>query len=131
MRSFLTTRELTTGKPLRGCVMHFVKHTVVVVIVCVLQVGLAWLGSLGRIFHSTYSYETTIVEGSIVKPVETKMQFRTERKLPKLGVMLVGLGGNNGWYVLLSRASSCTSNPRCESSRLSYFEPCTNTHTHH
>ena len=48
-----------------------------------------------------FSYETTIVEGSIVKPVETKMQFRTERKVPKLGVMLVGLGGNNGWYVCL------------------------------
>ena len=101
MRSFLTTRELTTGKTLRGCVMHFVKnaHGGGCCCYCVLQVGLLF-GSLGRIFHSTYSYETTIVEGSIVKPVETKMQFRTERKLPKLGVMLVGLGGNNGWYVL-------------------------------
>ena len=46
-----------------------------------------------------HSYETTVVEGSIVKPVETKMQFRTERQVPKLGVMLVGLGGNNGWCV--------------------------------
>ena len=31
-----------------------------------------------------YRYETTIVEGNIVKPVETKMQFRTERKVPKV-----------------------------------------------
>jgi len=45
---------------------------------------------------SDYTYETTIVEGNVVKPVSTKMQFRTERKVPKVGVMLVGLGGNNG-----------------------------------
>eukprot|EP00978_Attheya_sp_CCMP212_P032171 scaffold124173_cov29-Attheya_sp.AAC.1 len=25
-------------------------------------------------------YETTIVEGNVVKPVETKMQFKTEKK---------------------------------------------------
>ena len=43
------------------------------------------------------SYETTIVEGNIVKPSRTKMQFKTERKVGKTGVMLVGLGGNNGW----------------------------------
>lgn len=45
---------------------------------------------------SAYTYETTIVEGNVVKPVATKMQFKTETKVPKLGVMLVGLGGNNG-----------------------------------
>jgi myo-inositol-1-phosphate synthase len=45
---------------------------------------------------SDYTYETTIVEGNVVKPVKSKMKFRTERKVPKLGVMLVGLGGNNG-----------------------------------
>ena len=33
----------------------------------------------------------------MVVPVETKMQFKTERSVPKVGVMLVGLGGNNGW----------------------------------
>jgi hypothetical protein len=43
------------------------------------------------------SYETTIVEGNKVKPVETKMQFKTEKKVGKVGVMLIGLGGNNGW----------------------------------
>jgi hypothetical protein len=46
--------------------------------------------------HS-YSYDTTIVEGNIVKPSSLKMQFKTERKVGKTGVMLVGLGGNNGW----------------------------------
>jgi len=29
-------------------------------------------------------YETTMVEGNVLKPVETKMQFRTERKVPKV-----------------------------------------------
>ena len=43
------------------------------------------------------SYETTIVEGNTVKPSTTKMQFKTERKVGKTGVMLVGIGGNNGW----------------------------------
>jgi hypothetical protein len=54
--------------------------------------------SLIRPFHNILStrYQTTIVQGNIVKPVETKMQFKTERHVPKLGVMLVGLGGNNG-----------------------------------
>eukprot|EP00529_Nitzschia_sp_RCC80_P025492 CAMPEP_0113452552 /NCGR_PEP_ID=MMETSP0014_2-20120614/6906_1 /TAXON_ID=2857 /ORGANISM="Nitzschia sp." /LENGTH=531 /DNA_ID=CAMNT_0000343929 /DNA_START=143 /DNA_END=1738 /DNA_ORIENTATION=+ /assembly_acc=CAM_ASM_000159 len=45
---------------------------------------------------SNYRYETTVVDGNIVRPKETNMEFRTERKVPKLGVMLVGLGGNNG-----------------------------------
>ena len=44
-----------------------------------------------------FSYETTIVEGNAVKPISTKMQFKTARKVGKTGVMLIGLGGNNGW----------------------------------
>ena len=48
---------------------------------------------------SDYVYETTSVEGNVVRPVKMNMQFKTETVLPKLGVMLVGLGGNNGWYV--------------------------------
>ena len=44
-----------------------------------------------------FRYETTIVEGTVVKPVSSKMQFRTEKNVGKVGVMLVGLGGNNGW----------------------------------
>ncbi|GKY96757.1 myo-inositol-1-phosphate synthase [Mayamaea pseudoterrestris] len=43
-----------------------------------------------------YVYHSTQVEGNVVKPVETKLQFKTQRTVPKLGVMLVGLGGNNG-----------------------------------
>jgi len=45
---------------------------------------------------SDFKYESTLVEGNMVVPVETKMQFKTERAVPKVGVMLVGLGGNNG-----------------------------------
>lgn len=45
---------------------------------------------------SDFKYESTLVEGNVVVPVETNMQFKTERAVPKVGVMLVGLGGNNG-----------------------------------
>ena len=31
-----------------------------------------------------------------VEPVEQQFKFRTDRRAPKLGIMLVGLGGNNG-----------------------------------
>jgi hypothetical protein len=31
-----------------------------------------------------YRYETTMVEGNVIKPVETKVQFRTDRKVPKV-----------------------------------------------
>jgi len=53
---------------------------------------------------SDYVYRTTdaIVENGdvIVTPRETSYTFRTQRKVPKLGVMLVGLGGNNGSTVV-------------------------------
>lgn len=45
---------------------------------------------------SSYQYETTIVDGKTVKPLKTNIEFKTERKVGKVGVMLVGLGGNNG-----------------------------------
>mmetsp|Transcript_37574 Transcript_37574/g.83676 ORF Transcript_37574/g.83676 Transcript_37574/m.83676 type:complete len:509 (-) Transcript_37574:733-2259(-) len=50
---------------------------------------------------STYDYLTTNLERApdgkwVVKPGSTKYQFKTDRRVPKLGVMLVGLGGNNG-----------------------------------
>uniref|UniRef100_UPI00398E440B inositol-3-phosphate synthase 1-B-like n=1 Tax=Pristiophorus japonicus TaxID=55135 RepID=UPI00398E440B len=50
--------------------------------------------------EAAYLYQTTRVyeeNGSVkVKPCSTKFTFRTARKVPKLGVMLVGWGGNNG-----------------------------------
>uniref|UniRef100_A0A803PBW7 inositol-3-phosphate synthase n=1 Tax=Cannabis sativa TaxID=3483 RepID=A0A803PBW7_CANSA len=54
--------------------------------------------------HSVYNYETTELahenrKGTyqwIVKPKTVKYEFKTETHVPKLGVMLVGWGGNNG-----------------------------------
>jgi myo-inositol-1-phosphate synthase len=47
-----------------------------------------------------YEYQSTMVEakdGKIkVTPKVDTFEFQTERKVPKLGIMLVGLGGNNG-----------------------------------
>lgn len=45
---------------------------------------------------SEYTYETTLVEGNVVRPLQRQLQFQTQRQVPKLGVMLIGLGGNNG-----------------------------------
>eukprot|EP00761_Pharyngomonas_kirbyi_P011100 gb/GECH01011124.1/.p1 GENE.gb/GECH01011124.1/~~gb/GECH01011124.1/.p1 ORF type:complete len:510 (+),score=129.50 gb/GECH01011124.1/:1-1530(+) len=47
-----------------------------------------------------YEYQTTEAtkegEDYVFTPKSTKYTFKTERKVPKLGVMLVGWGGNNG-----------------------------------
>jgi myo-inositol-1-phosphate synthase len=54
--------------------------------------------------ESTYSYDTTRVvstaSGLIASPATETVEFKTLRKLPRLGVMIVGLGGNNGTTVL-------------------------------
>ncbi|CAL8284296.1 unnamed protein product [Lota lota] len=53
--------------------------------------------------ESQYSYQTTAVrrDGSTisVSPCTHELTFRTERAVPRLGVMLVGWGGNNGTTV--------------------------------
>ncbi|XP_057167624.1 inositol-3-phosphate synthase 1 isoform X2 [Ursus arctos] len=50
--------------------------------------------------EAQYEYRTTCVsrEGSVLKvyPTSTRFTFRTARQVPRLGVMLVGWGGNNG-----------------------------------
>lgn len=52
---------------------------------------------------SQYLYQTTSVhrDGNkvTVTPRTTEMTFRTERRVPRMGVMLVGWGGNNGTTV--------------------------------
>lgn len=52
---------------------------------------------------STYDYQTTRLEPSdgqwTCVPTTTKYEFRVGAKVPKLGVMLVGWGGNNGTTV--------------------------------
>jgi myo-inositol-1-phosphate synthase len=49
--------------------------------------------------NSSYSYQTTVVEGNKVTPRTQTLHFKTERKVPKTGMMLVGWGGNNGTTV--------------------------------
>ncbi|XP_074834290.1 inositol-3-phosphate synthase 1 [Carettochelys insculpta] len=53
--------------------------------------------------EAKYTYSTVHVshEGGVtkVKPRSTQFTFRTERRVPRLGVMLVGWGGNNGTTV--------------------------------
>lgn len=40
--------------------------------------------------------QTTLVEGNVVTPVSQTLHFKTQTEVPRVGVMLVGLGGNNG-----------------------------------
>ncbi|CAB1327845.1 unnamed protein product [Coregonus sp. 'balchen'] len=53
--------------------------------------------------EAQYSYHTTAVRRDedtlIVTPSVSELAFRTERRVPRLGVMLVGWGGNNGTTV--------------------------------
>lgn len=50
--------------------------------------------------EAQYEYRTTRVsrDGGVLKvrPVSARLWIRTERKVPRLGLMLVGWGGNNG-----------------------------------
>jgi myo-inositol-1-phosphate synthase len=46
--------------------------------------------------HSEYTYTTNLVQDRKVIPVSQTYEFKTERQVPKLGLMLVGWGGNNG-----------------------------------
>ena len=40
------------------------------------------------------------IHGIQVKVNDVKYQFRTEKKVGKIGLMMVGLGGNNGSTIL-------------------------------
>ena len=40
--------------------------------------------TLSLFYFSSSRYESTLVEGNVVIPVETKMQFKTERAVPKV-----------------------------------------------
>lgn len=55
--------------------------------------------------HARYEYQNTHVERTrgvdgkeelIAKPFKQEFEFRTSRSVPRTGLMLVGLGGNNG-----------------------------------
>ncbi|KAI9024085.1 putative myo-inositol-phosphate synthase [Hyaloraphidium curvatum] len=60
--------------------------------------------------YSRYRYQGTLVENArgslIVKPTETVYEFRTERSVPRLGLLLVGWGGNNGSTVTAAIAAN-------------------------
>ena len=47
---------------------------------------------------STYTYDTSKIvtgpNGISIVPYSKKIQFKTNTKIPKLGVMIVGWGGN-------------------------------------
>jgi hypothetical protein len=74
---------------------------------------------------SSYKYNTSKarVENDrvIVTPKEENYFFRTERKVPRLGVLVIGLGGNNGSTVVAGiianreyvSQSSSTNQPIC------------------
>lgn len=50
--------------------------------------------------YSTYNYQNAIVEQTdgkfTVKPTEVEYEFKLDLDVPKTGLLLVGLGGNNG-----------------------------------
>ena len=52
--------------------------------------------------ESSYNYQDTKLYKNaekntwMVEPIEYGFVFRTYRKVPKLGIMLIGWGGNNG-----------------------------------
>ncbi|EQC40828.1 inositol-3-phosphate synthase [Saprolegnia diclina VS20] len=45
---------------------------------------------------TNYTYATTHFENNVATPVSEEYVITTSTKVPKLGVMIVGLGGNNG-----------------------------------
>lgn len=45
---------------------------------------------------SQYVYRNTKIEGNNIIPYEENLVFKTLTKVPKTGILLVGLGGNNG-----------------------------------
>lgn len=54
--------------------------------------------------NTKYTYRTTAISQNaqgnyVASPKETLYDFKVDRKIPKLGVMLVGWGGNNGTTV--------------------------------
>eukprot|EP00727_Mastigamoeba_balamuthi_P013976 m51a1_g9200 putative inositol-3-phosphate synthase (531) ;mRNA; r:107076-108810 len=75
-----------------------------------------------------YVYESTVIEkhdGRVVAaPVKTDVVFRTSRKLPRLGLMMVGLAGNNGTTLtagLLANKMGLEWNVRTGVQKANYF----------
>lgn len=60
--------------------------------------------------EASYQYQTTEArvgaDGITVVPKETTYRLRTARKVPKVGAMIIGLGGNNGSTLLASQIAN-------------------------
>ncbi|RUP49693.1 hypothetical protein BC936DRAFT_141785 [Jimgerdemannia flammicorona] len=61
----------------------------------------------GQHILAEYAYQNTLVERNddgtfTVKPTETTYHFKTDVRVPKVGLMMVGWGGNNGSTVTAS-----------------------------
>lgn len=50
----------------------------------------------GEVMQNKYQERYTLFENGTYKNVTKEHTIEVEKKVPKLGVMLVGLGGNNG-----------------------------------
>ncbi|KAI6249939.1 Inositol-3-phosphate synthase 1-B [Erysiphe necator] len=62
--------------------------------------------------RSQYTYRTTLVdqtrEGILTAtPKESTYEFKVDRKIPRTGMMLVGLGGNNGTTITAGIIANC------------------------
>jgi myo-inositol-1-phosphate synthase len=71
-----------------------------------------------------YSYRSTKVVGTTVHTYDDKYIFKTGRKVPKLGLMLVGWGGNNGSTVtagILANKQNIQWNTKEGSHKADYF----------
>jgi myo-inositol-1-phosphate synthase len=54
----------------------------------------------GDVRYASYPYTQSFVDAGKVTPKTTDITFRTEMKVPKAGLMLVGLGGSNGTTIM-------------------------------
>merc|ERR1719387_722707 len=92
MRTTMLTFKDKTSRISKSPVSGTLYHNLVVDSPCVKY--------MSDYIESKYEYQSTELEQQgdtlIAKPTTTQYEFRTSRKVPRLGVMLVGWGGNNG-----------------------------------
>jgi len=86
--------------------------------------------------ESKYDYQSTQLEVQgdtlVATPVTTQYEFRTQRQVPKLGVMLVGWGGNNGSTVtagVLANKNNISWNTKAGPQQPNYFGSLTQSST--
>jgi myo-inositol-1-phosphate synthase len=52
--------------------------------------------------RSKYVYEESLFENGVVTPIREEFEFKVSTEIPKTGLLLVGIGGNNGSTVTAS-----------------------------